>query len=572
MEKNNNNIDILRHSTSHVMAQAVCELFDNVKLAIGPSIEDGFYYDFDLKKTFTPEDLVKIESKMQEIINRDLKFIRKEISKTEAKELFKNNKYKLELISEIPGDTVTIYQNGSFFDLCKGPHIESTGKIKYFKLLSIAGAYWRGDEHREQLQRIYGTAFYTKQELDDYLFKLEEAKKRDHRKLGQELDLFSIHSEVGAGLIHWHPKGTIIRTIIENYWKEQHIKNGYQLVNTPHIASEEIYRISGHLEKYSDLMYSSMDIEGVPYRVKPMNCPNHIMIYKTKLHSYRELPIRLAELGTVYRYEKSGVLHGLLRVRGFTIDDAHIFCREEQLEQEMMNIFKIVLEFLSKFGFNEYSIYIATRPEKYVGSTEIWDKATNVLKSTMDKIGYKYEIDEGGGAFYGPKVDVKVKDAIGRVWQCSTIQFDFNLPQRFNITYRDESGKDVNVVMIHRAILGSMERFLGILIENYAGKFPFWIAPVQIIVMTVSEKQIEYATQVKDTFVKHNFRTETNFDNQTIGNKIRTAISEKIPYFVIIGEKEKETKTISVRKLSGETLNNINIDDFISRIKKEQNF
>ncbi len=568
------NIQALRHSTSHVMAQAVIELFPGTKLAIGPAIEDGFYYDFDLPKTISVEDIPKIEQKMLEIIKGNYKFIKKEISVDEAKKIFKERqeKYKLELIEELEKEgqrTVSIYQHDNFIDLCKGPHIESTGEIKFFKLLSVAGAYWRGDEKKEQLQRIYGTAFFTEEELEEYLKKLEEAKKRDHRKLGTQLNLFSIHEEVGSGLIHWHPKAAIVRNIIETYWKEQHLRNGYQIVYTPHIASEEIYRISGHLEKYSELMYSSMDIEGKPYRVKPMNCPNHIMIYKTQLHSYRELPIRLAELGTVYRYEKSGVLHGLLRVRGFTIDDAHIFCTPEQLEQEMLNVFNFTVRFLKTFGFTEFETYLATQPTDFVGTQENWDRATNSLKNAMEKTGHPYKIDEGGGAFYGPKIDLKIKDVLGRAWQCATIQFDFNLPQRFNVTYRDEDGKDKQVVMIHRALLGSIERFFGVLIEHYGGNFPLWLAPVQVSVINITDEQKDYSEEVHKKLIDEGIRSELNTKNERLNYKIREATLNKIPYIVVVGQKEKQEKKISVRTSNDKTLKTLTIEEFTSQLKKE---
>ncbi|MBU2567407.1 MAG: threonine--tRNA ligase, partial [Elusimicrobia bacterium] len=420
-----------------------------------------------------------------------------------------------------------------------------------------------GDEKREQLQRIYGTAFFTKQDLDGYLQKLEEAKKRDHRKLGVHLDLFSIHPEVGAGLIHWHPKGATVRNIIESFWKEQHVRHGYKLVITPHIASEEIYRISGHLEKYSDLMYSPMDIEGNPYRVKPMNCPNHIMIYKTRLHSYRELPLRIAELGTVYRYEKSGVLHGLMRVRGFTIDDAHIFCTEDLLEEEMISIFRFTTGFLKTFGFNEFETFLATRPVDFVGDESTWQKATGALKRAMEKTGHPYEIDEGGGAFYGPKIDLKIKDCLGRAWQCATIQFDFNLPERFNVLYRDEKGADRKVVMIHRALLGSVERFFGVLVEHYGGVFPLWLAPVQACVLSITEKQQEYAGNVAKYLADKKIRTDLDTRNETLNYKIREATESKISYILIVGEKEKEAGKISVRTLAGKNLGQTTLDDFI---------
>jgi len=564
-------LEKLRHSTSHIMAQAVKRLFPDVKLAIGPSIPDGFYYDFDKKEPFNEGDILKIEEEMKKIIKAKYPFVRKEIKKTEAIKLFKEKGeiYKVEILNEIEDEKVTIYEQGEFVDLCRGPHLKDTGEVKVFKLLSVAGAYWRGDENNKMLQRIYGTAFETQKELDEYLNKLEEAKRRDHRKLGTELDLYSIHDEVGAGLIHWHPKGAIVRKIIEDFWKEEHIKNGYKLVNTPHIASEVIYKISGHLEKFSDMMYSPMDIEGKPFRVKPMNCPNHIMIYKTRLHSYRELPLRFAEMGTVYRFEKSGVLHGLFRVRGFTIDDAHIFCREEQLEEEMLKIFRFTMKFLNTFGFSEYEIYLATKPEKYVGRDEIWEKATNTLKLALEKTGSGYKVDSGGGAFYGPKVDIKVKDSIGRLWQCSTIQFDFNLPERFEINFRDESGRDKRVVMIHRALLGSLERFFGILIENYGGAFPVWLSPVQAKILTITNKQDDYAVSLSKKLEDFNIRVENDLRNEKIGAKVRDATLEKVPYMIIIGEKEVKENKITVRKRTGEDLGSMEFSKFLSLINDD---
>ncbi|MDR2812151.1 MAG: threonine--tRNA ligase, partial [Endomicrobium sp.] len=441
--ENKKSLDTLRHSVSHIMAAAVTELFPGTKVAIGPSIEDGFYYDFDRVEPFTNEDLVKIEKKMKEIIKENHPFVCSSISKAEAVKDFesKGEKYKAEIASQIPDDNVSIYKSGNFTDLCKGPHVKSTGGLKYFKLLSVAGAYWRGYSSKEQLQRIYGTAFFTKKDLEDYLNKVEEVKKRDHRKLGKDLDLFSVNDTIGAGLVLWHPNGALLRNVIETYWKNFHLENGYYLLLTPHIASEKLFKISGHLETYSENMYVPMEVEGKPYRVKPMNCPMHLMVYKTKLHSYRELPIRYAELGTVYRFERSGVLHGLLRVRGFTQDDGHVIVSPEQLEEEMLRVFNMAIECLKTFGFNDYKIYLATRPEnKYVGEISDWEKAQDSIENALKKTGYEYEVDEGGGAFYGPKIDIKIKDAIGRLWQCSTIQFDFNLPERFDISYVNSSG------------------------------------------------------------------------------------------------------------------------------------
>ncbi|MFH0947927.1 MAG: threonine--tRNA ligase [Elusimicrobiota bacterium] len=565
-KKINIDLETLRHSTSHVMAQAVVELFPGTKLAIGPAIEDGFYYDFDTPNPFTPDDLEKIENRMKEIAAGNHKFARTDITKKDAIDFFKkkNELYKIELINDIADENVSFYQQDTFVDLCRGPHIEDTKEIKHFKLLSIAGAYWRGSEKNKMLQRIYGTVFPTADELAQYLKKLEEAKKRDHRILGKSLDLFSVHEEIGAGLIHWHPKGAIVRQLLEDFWKKEHTKNGYQIVHTPHIASEEIYKISGHLEKYSDMIYSPMDIDGKPFRVKPMNCPGHILIFKTKLHSYKELPIRLAEMGAVYRHELSGVLHGLMRVRGFTIDDAHIFCTKEQIEDEIISVFNFTINFLKKFGFSEFEIFLATRPEKYVGEILKWDLATASLKKALEKTGYEYKIDEGGGAFYGPKIDLKVKDVLGRSWQCSTIQFDFNLPERFDITYRNSEGKDEKVIMVHRAIFGSLERFFGILIEHYGGAFPFWLAPVQIKILPITDAQIEYANIVKNEL--GDLRIEIDSRNEKLNYKIREAQMNKIPYLVILGEKEQKAEMVSVRKYGETATVSYDIKKFLEEI------
>ncbi|MFA5779147.1 MAG: threonine--tRNA ligase [Elusimicrobiota bacterium] len=568
MDKNKPNLEILRHSTSHIMAQAVTELFPDTKLAIGPAIEEGFYYDFDTPQSFKPEDLEKIENRMKEIVKDNHKFVRSEMTKKDAVEFFKkkNEPYKIELLNDIADEKVSLYQHSTFVDLCRGPHLESTKEIKHFKLLSIAGAYWRGSEKNKMLQRIYGTVFPTKEEIEQYLKKLDEAKKRDHRVLGKSLDLFSVHEEIGAGLIHWHPKGAIVRQLLEDFWKKEHSKNGYQIVCTPHIASEEIYKISGHLEKYSDMIYSPMDIDGKPFRVKPMNCPGHILIFKTKLHSYRELPVRFAEMGAVYRHELSGVLHGLMRVRGFTIDDAHIFCTKEQVEDEIISVFDFTVKFLKKFGFSEFEIFLATRPEKYVGEIEKWDLATASLKKALEKTGYKYEIDEGGGAFYGPKIDLKVKDVLGRSWQCSTIQFDFNLPERFDITYRNSEGKDEKVLMVHRAIFGSLERFFGVLIEHYGGAFPFWLAPVQIKILPITDAQIEYAQKVKNEL--GDLRIEIDSRNEKLNYKIREAQVEKIPYLLILGKKEQSSNEVAVRLYGENTTTIKDIKKFLEEIKE----
>ncbi len=569
MEKD---LNILRHSTSHLMAAAVLELFPGTKVAIGPSIEEGFYYDFDRKEPFTVEDLSKIEEKMHELAKKDDPFVCTKVNKADAIKLFeeKGEKYKKELAEAIEDDTVTFYQSGDFTDLCRGPHIKSTGEIKYFKLLSVAGAYWRGDSDREQLQRIYGTAFYTKKDLDEYLKKLEEAAKRDHRKLGKELDLFSINDAVGGGLVLWHPKGAMLRNIIETEWKQFHLDNGYDLLCTPHIASEELYAISGHLQTYSENMYAPMEIEGKPYRVKPMNCPMHLMIYKTKLHSYRELPIRYGELGTVYRFEKSGVLHGLMRVRGFTQDDGHVIVQPELLEEEILTVFKMAIDCLKMFGFNEYKIYLATRPEKkYVGEIEKWNDAEKSLENALKKTGYDYEIDAGGGAFYGPKIDIKIKDAIGRLWQCSTIQFDFNLPERFDIYYIDKEGKKARPYMVHRALMGSFERFIGVLLEHYAGALPIWLSPVQAAVLNIAPEQEQYCKDVVKKLKEAGIRVNFDDRNEKIGHKIRENAMQKIPYLLVIGGKEVESGSVAVRARGNKDLGSMPLEKFIEFIKED---
>ncbi len=567
----NEQLEKLRHSTSHVMAQAVQELFPGTKLAIGPAIEDGFYYDFAKSEPFIPEDLEKIEKRMNEIVQKNYPFIRKEVSKEEAKNIFapKGEKYKLELLEEIPDAKVALYEQGSFLDLCRGPHLNATGEIKYFKLLSIAGAYWRGDEKREMLQRIYGTAFFKSEELRTYLEKIEEAKRRDHRKLGKELGLYEIFEEAGAGLVFWQPKGAMVRKIIEDYWRERHLESGYQLVYIPHIAKLDLWITSGHWDYYRDYIYSPVDIEGQKYILKPMNCPGHILMYKSQLHSYRELPIRWAELGTVYRYEKSGVLHGLMRVRGFTQDDAHIFCRPDQLEEEINQVLKFVLSILKTFGFSEYEILLSTRPEKYAGTLENWAKAENALRLALEDLKLSYTIDPGEGVFYGPKIDIKIKDCLGRSWQCSTVQVDFNLPDRFKVAYRNQEGKDETVVMVHRALMGSLERFFGILIEHYGGNFPLWLSPTQVAVLTITEKQNAYAQEIELSLRNQALRTELDLRNEKINLKIREAEMKKIPYLLIIGDKEVNARTVSVRKHGGEKLGNPEMEDFVQKMVKE---
>ncbi|MEE9591361.1 MAG: threonine--tRNA ligase [Thermodesulfobacteriota bacterium] len=564
-------VDIYRHSTSHVMAQAVKELFDDAKLAIGPTIKDGFYYDFDAPRPFTPEDLKAIEKRMGKIIKKDLPFSREELNRDDALRVYRERGeiYKEELIEEIPDKKVSIYRHGEFFDLCRGPHLPSTGWIKAFKLTGTAGAYWRGEEKNKMLNRIYGTAFPSKEELDDYLNRLEEAKRRDHRKLGKELELFSTEDDIGAGLVLWHPKGAIIRGIIEDFWKVEHIKSGYQMIYSPHIAKMDLWKRSGHLDFYRENMYSPMDVDGQGYIVKPMNCPFHIQIYQGRVRSYRDLPIRYAELGTVYRFERSGVLHGLLRVRGFTQDDAHIFCKLDQLEGEIKEILDFTLYILRSFGFNEFEVFLSTRPEKFVGTMENWEKAEGTLKSSLDGIGLKYSIDPGEGVFYGPKIDIKIKDVLGRSWQCSTIQVDFNLPERFKIRYRESDGSLGQPIMVHRAIMGSLERFFGCLVEHYAGAFPLWLAPVQTAILTVTDRSDEFARELYGRLKKEGVRIELDTRNEKLGLKIREAQLRKTPYMVIIGDKEVGERILSVRSREGGAMSIMGVEEFIALVKKQ---
>lgn len=563
--------EIYRHSTSHIMAHAVKELFPEAKYAIGPAIEDGFYYDFDYN--FTPDDLVAIEKKMKDIIRQNNPFIQKDMSKNEALKFFKEKgeNYKVEILEGIEDERVSMYEEGSFIDLCLGPHLPSTGKVKAFKLLSIAGAYWRGDEKNKMLQRIYGVSFPTKEALKNHLVFLEEVKKRDHRKLGRELDLFSMSDEYGPGLIFWHPRGAIIRRVIEDFWRNEHYKAGYQLLFTPHVAKLDIWNKSGHLDFYKENMYSPMTVEGSEYEIKPMNCPFHIYIYKSHLRSYRELPIRYAELGTVYRYERSGVLHGLLRVRGFTQDDAHIFCTSEQLASEIDKVIEFTLFVLRTFGFTQYDVYLSTRPDKYVGSDENWEQSTSSLKNALERKGIDYKIDPGEGVFYGPKIDIKVKDALGRAWQCSTIQVDFNIPERFGIEYRGSDGKEHRPLMIHRALMGSLERFFGMLIEHYAGIFPLWLAPLQVMILSIAERHNDYALNVKDILIQNEIRCSVDDDNAKIGYKIRNATLLKTPYLFIIGDQEIEKEAVSVRKRDGTDLGQMPLNNIITILKEEIN-
>ncbi len=545
-------LEIMRHSAAHVMAEAVQSIFPDAKFGIGPPIKDGFYYDFDLPRPLTPVDLPLIEAKMSELITSNVSFTREEVAKEEARRLFTTQPYKLELIDEIPDEKVSLYRQGSFVDLCRGPHVTSTEEIKAFKLLSIAGAYWRGNEHRPMLQRIYGIAFDTKEALAEHLRKLDEAARRDHRKLGKELDLFSIHEEAGPGLVHWHPKGAVIRRVIEDFWKDEHLKRGYDIVYTPHIAKLDLWKTSGHWEFYRDYLYSPVEVEGQEYIIKPMNCLGHILIYKTRLHSYRELPLRYAELGTVYRYERSGVLHGLSRVRGFTQDDAHIFCRFDQLEDEVAGVLDLAHFMVDTFGFTDYKVLLSTRPEKYAGTTQAWEEATETLRQALGRLKFAYEVDLGEGVFYGPKIDIKFEDAQGRAWQGPTIQLDFNLPQRFNVTYIGEDNQEHLVAMVHRTVLGSMERFLASLIEHYGGAFPVWLAPLQVMVIPVADRHLDYAYKLEAELKSEGVRAEVDARSETVSLKIRQAQLDKIPYMLVVGDKEVAASNISVRLRSGE--------------------
>lgn len=565
-------LDILRHSTAHVMAQAVRDIYgQNVKVAIGPSIENGFYYDFLRDEPFSPDDFEKIETRMAEIAAEAVPFSREEIDRESALQMFReqDEKYKIELIEDLDEETVSIYRQGSFTDLCRGPHLPDTSWVKDFKLLRVAGAYWRGDEDRDVLQRIYGTVFFDKKSLKKYLNQLEEAKKRDHRRLGKELELFTTQDQIGPGLILWQPKGAQLRRLIEDYWKEEHYRHDYELLYTPHIARQDLWKTSGHLDFYSENMYAPMEIDEVKYQLKPMNCPFHIGVYNSNKRSYREFPIRWAELGTVYRYERAGALHGLLRVRGFTQDDAHIFCREDQLEEEIFNILDLNLLILKTFGFSEYDIYLSTRPEKSVGSDQNWEQATDALKQALEKKGLNFEEDPGEGVFYGPKIDIKIKDQLGRSWQCSTIQVDFNLPERFNITYTGSDNSDHRPIMIHRALMGSLERFVGVLIEHYAGVFPIWFAPVQARILNITDDQEEYCEKVYQKLRKAGLRVEKDLRNEKLNYKIREAQMAKVPYMLIIGEKEKENGTVTVRLRDGKNLPPMSIDEFSAKIQEE---
>lgn len=575
MEDTEEDLETLRHSTAHIMAQAVTHLYPNVKLGIGPCIENGFYYDFDLDQTLSHEDLKKIESEMKHIIGSNEPFVRAEIPKDEALKKMEvlGQPYKVELIKDIDDEKVSFYTQGDFMDLCRGPHIQRTGKVKAFKLLSVAGAYWRGKETNPMLQRIYGTAFTRKDDLENYLKLLEEAKKRDHRKLGKDLDLFSFQEECGAGLVLWHPKAGRIRTIIEDFWRKEHYKRGYEVVYTPHIAKLDLWKTSGHWNFYRESMFSPLDIEGQEYLLKPMNCPFAILMYKSQLRSYRDLPFRWAELGTVYRYERTGVLHGLLRVRGFTQDDAHIFCTPDQFESEVISVIDLAQFMLTSFGFKEYEIELSVRgkgeKEKYIGGDATWELAEGALQQALERKHLSYTLGEGEAKFYGPAIDIKVKDALGRGWQGPTIQVDFNLPERFDANFIGSDGKEHRVVMIHRTVLGAMERFLGCLIEHYTGSFPLWLAPLQIRVIPVTDSHAEYALGVKQRLENDGLRVDCNTINAKIGYKVREGIIEKIPYILIVGDKEVKEGTVSVRSRKKGDEGSYSLEHFLERIKQE---
>jgi threonyl-tRNA synthetase len=564
----NEKLETMRHSAAHVLAEAVQSIFPEAKFGIGPATRDGFYYDFDLPRPLTTEDLPLIEAKMQAIIAADLPFSREEVAKDKARKLFAAQPYKLELIDEIPDEKVGLYRQGNFLDLCRGPHVGATGEIKAFKLVSIAGAYWRGDEHRPMLQRVYGVAFDTKEALDDYLGKIEEAAKRDHRKLGRELDLYLAPEEIGGGLIIYGPKGGRIRAVIEDFWRQEHFANGYELLYTPHIGLSKLWEISGHLDFYQENMYSPIDIEGKQYYLKPMNCPFHILVYKSQTRSYRDLPLRWAELGTVYRYERSGVLLGLLRTRGFTQDDAHIICTPEQVEDEIAEVFRFSIHMWQAFGFEKYKVYLSTRPEKAIGSQEQWQQAEEALRKVLREQNVDYEVDEGGGAFYGPKIDIKIEDALGREWQMTTIQFDFNLPERFDMVYAGKDGQEHRPYMIHRALLGAWERFFGLLIEHYAGAFPVWLAPVQAVVIPVADRHLDYARKLAAELKADGVRAEVDGRSERVNLKIRQAQLNKVPYMLVVGDREVAESTVSVRLRTGEQLAAQSLDSFKQGVKR----
>ncbi|HNA60944.1 MAG TPA: threonine--tRNA ligase [Elusimicrobiota bacterium] len=562
----------LRHSTTHVMAQAVQDLFPGTKLTIGPPVEDGFYYDFESDHRFVPEDLERIEARMRQIVEGNHAFVMSTHSSEDARKFWgaRGEKYKVEMINDLNEPTVTYCSHDQFVDLCRGHHLDTTADIRHFKLLKIAGAYWRGDEKRERLQRIYGTAWPSAKELADYLARLEEAKKRDHRELGPRLGLFTIqHESGGSGFIYWLPKGALIRRLMEDTLKDYLGARGYDFVYTPHVARSDLWKTSGHLDYYRENMYPAMELENQEFLLKPMNCPGHILIYKSTLHSYRELPLRYAEFGTVYRFERSGVLHGLMRVRGFTQDDAHIFCRPDQVEEEVANILRIITDILGMFGFKDYDVKLSTRPDKYSGTLEGWAHAEGALKKALEAVGLAYTLDPGEGVFYGPKIDLKIKDSLGRAWQCSTVQVDFNNPERFDIKYRDAQGGETQVFMIHRALLGSLERFFGVLIEHYAGAFPLWLAPVQAAVLPISDKFQGYADDVFAALKAAGLRASVNDSADKVGAKIREATMQKIPYLLVVGGREAETRSVAVRTREGQDLGVLPLADLVVRLKEQ---
>lgn len=562
-----NDLERMRHSCAHVMAEAVVSLFPDAKLGIGPPIEDGFYYDFELPRPLTPEDLRVLEERMAQIVKQDAPFVQSSMPSEEARRFFeeRGQPYKVELIEDLRKageERVGIYQQNSFIDLCRGPHVESTGKIGPFKLLNVAGAYWRGDEHRPMLQRIYGTAFPTEAELSAHLARLEEAGRRDHRRLGRELDLFSFSEDVGPGLVLWHPKGGRMITVIEDYWRKIHEARGYEATFTPNLGRGRLFEQSGHLQFFRENMFPAMDVDGQEYYAKPMSCPFHVQIYKSQLRSYRDLPIRLGELANVYRYERAGVLHGLLRVRGFKQDDAHIFCRPDQVSDEVLGVIDLTLEILGAFGFDQYQVYLSTRPEKAMGDPELWEVAEGALRRALEERHLPFEIDAGGGAFYGPKIDLKIRDALGRYWQCTTIQFDFNLPERFDLSYVAEDGKQHRPYMVHRAILGSMERFMGVLIEHYAGAFPVWLAPIQARLLPIADRHLPFCARARQRLFEAGIRTDVDSRSERVSYKIREAQLQKIPYMLVVGDREVDADAVAVRLRSGENLGQKSLDDF----------
>ena len=560
----------IRHSAAHVMADVVTQMFPEAKLGIGPPTDEGFYYDFMVEEPFSEQDLSRIEKRMRRVVQQNHTFEYHVYPRDEAERMNASEPLKMEIIEEIPEDEkITTYRHGRFEDLCAGPHVESTGRIPAFKLMSVAGAYWRGDENRPMLQRIYGTAFESKDALDEHLHRIEEAKKRDHRLLGRQLDLFSIHEETGPGLIIWHPKGSRTRGIVEDFWREQHRLHGYEQVYTPHIGRASLWETSGHLSFYKENMYPAIEMEGQDYYLKPMNCPFHVMYYQNDLRSYRDLPMRIGELGTVYRYERGGVVQGLLRVRGMTQDDAHIFCRPDQVADEVNGVLDLTFFLLSSFGFSDYDVMLSTKPEKAVGGDDQWELATESLRKTLVERGIDYQMDEGGGAFYGPKIDIHIRDAIGRLWQITTVQFDFNLPERFGLTYIGEDGKEHRPYMVHRALLGTMERFMGVLIEHYAGAFPVWLAPVQAVVIPIADRHVEYAQGLKSRLEASNVRVDVDDGNDRMNAKIRNAQLQKIPYMLVVGDREVEAGAAAVRPRSGDDLGALPVDEIVARIARE---